>query len=234
MKKLAKVSALIVAGFMLFAFTNMGGGNNFEGVVTFTFNIDGDAPPQAAQMMQGSTIKTYIKGNMSRTESNFGMMKTVTIADKSKPDGTVMLMDMMGNKYQLKMDDKTKKEADDAKPAEIKYLDGTKTIAGYACKEAQATMIDKKSGTTYTSDIYYTEDLPYNNETPSAQFKGLKGFPMSFNMKKSGISFTIAAQSIVKQSVPDSMFAVPAGYKLMTQDDMQKDMMSHMGGGGGN
>jgi hypothetical protein len=232
MKKLAKVSALFVAGLMLFAFTtNKAGENSFEGVITFTFNMEGGDNPQAAQMFQGSTIKTYIKGNMSKTESNMGMMKTTTIVDRSKPDATVMLMEMMGNKYQLKIDDKMKKEAADESKVDIKYLSGTKTVAGYDCKEAQMQIKDRKSGESYTSDIYYTDKLPYNNEYVGSQFKGLKGIPLSYTVQTHGMTITIAAQSITPQSVPDSVFAIPAGYSLMTSDDMQKDMMSKMGGG---
>jgi GLPGLI family protein len=229
MKKFVKVSVLTVAGFALFAFTNILGDSNFEGIITFDIKVDSDNP-QVAQMMQGSTVKTYIKGTKSRTETNMGMMKTVTLGDSKNPDGTVSLMDIMGNKYELKADDKTKKAADDAKP-EIKYLDGTKTIAGYDCKEAQLTTKDKKTGNSYVMDIYYTDQLPYSNED---RFKGLKGFPLSFNMTQNGMKINFTATAITKQSVPDSLFVIPSGYKVMTPEEMQKDMMSHMGGGGGN
>jgi len=235
MKKFLKVATLFIAGFALFAFTNIMGDSNFEGVITFGITFDSDASPQVAQMMQGSTIKTYIKGNKIRTESNFGMFKSVTISDKSNPDGTVMLMELMGNKYQLKIDDKAKKDAETDKP-EIKYLDGTKTIAGYACKEAQAIVTDKRSGQKYTSDIYYTDQLPYNNDGPhakSAPYAGLKGCPLSYSMKQNGTSFSMVCQSIQKQSVPDSLFKAPSGYKLVTQEEMQKDIMQKMQGGGG-
>jgi GLPGLI family protein len=232
MKKIVKVVSLLVAGVALFAFTNTMGDSNFEGVITFGITFGSDANPQVAQMMQGSTIKTFIKGNKIRSESNFGMFKSVSISDKTNPESTVTLIELMGNKYQVKMDDKAKKQAEATKP-EIKYLDGTKTIAGYVCKEAQAIMTDKKTGNKYTSDIYYTDQLPYNNEGSSAQFSGLKGCPLSFSMTQQGTSFTMTCQSIQKQSVPDSLFQAPAGYKLMTQEEMQKDIMQKMQGGGG-
>jgi GLPGLI family protein len=162
-----------------------------------------------------------------------GMYSNIVIANRKKPDETVMLMNIMGNKYQLKIDDKAKKEAEKNMP-EIKYLSGTKTIAGYECKEAQMNFTDKKSKNTYTSDIYYTDQLPFNNDAATSQFKGLKGFPLSYEVKQGGMTMNMVAKSIEKQSVPDSTFAIPTGYKLMTADDMQKDMMSHMGNGGGN
>lgn len=229
MKKLVRVSALMIAGLAMFAFTNRLGDNNFEGVISYDVKIDSDNP-QAAQMMQGMTLKTYMKGSKARSETNAGMYNQITIVDNKNPDGAIVLINMMGSKYQLKMDETAKKEADKNTP-EIKYLDGTKTIAGYACKEAQMIIKDKKSGESYTSDIYYTDQLPY---TGDSKFKGLKGFPLSFTMKQRGATMTMTATSISKQSVPDSMFVAPAGYKLMTGEEMQKDMMSKMSGGGGN
>jgi GLPGLI family protein len=229
MKKIVKVATLFVAGFALFAFTNVMGDSNFEGAITFGITFNSDANPQVAQMMQGSTIKTYIKGNKVRSESNFGMFKSITIMDKANPDANITCVELMGNKYQMKMDDKAKKQEEANKP-EIKYLDGTKTIAGYACKQAQAIMTDKKTGQKYTSDIYYTDQLPMGMHP---EYKGLKGYPLSYSMTQNGTSFSMVCQSIQKQSVPDSLFIAPTGYKLMTQDEMQKDIMQKMQGGGG-
>lgn len=230
MKKLAKISAVAAVAFVLFGFTTFLAPSNFEGVIKYDIKIDSDNP-QVAQFMQGSSMTTYIKGDMVRTESNFGMSKTITIANRTKPNDAVMLIEVMGNKYQMKIDDKTKKEAEDNQP-EIKYLTGTKTIAGYDCKEAQVTFTDKKTGEKIASDVYYTDKLPYANNSAESQFKGLKGFPMSYSLKKSGMSMAFTVKSIDKQAVSDDEFKVPAGYKLMTPEEMQKDMASHMGGGG--
>lgn len=227
MKKLAKISAAAIAGFMLFGFTTLMHDSSFEGVIKYDIKVDSDNP-QVAQYMQGSSMTTYIKGDKSMTEGDFGMTKTIIITDRKNPGNPIRLMNIMGNKYQIKTDDKTKEEQEKNKP-EIKYLTGTKTIAGYACKEAQLTMTDKKTNQKYTSDVYYTDQLPYG-EDPN--FGTLKGFPMSFTMKQSGMTMTMVVTSVQKQSVSDSLFVVPAGYKLMTPEEMQKDMMSHMGGGG--
>lgn len=230
MKKLAKISAVSAVAFALFGFTTFLAPSNFEGVIKYDIKIDSDNP-QVAQFMQGSSMTTYIKGDMIKTETNMGMSKTITIANRTKPNDAVVLIEVMGNKYQMKMDDKTKKEAQGNMP-EIKYLSGTKTIAGYACKEAQITFTDKKTGEKMATDVYYTDQLPYANNSDESQFKGLKGFPMSYSMKKNGVSMNFAVKSVEKQSVSDDEFKVPSGYKLMTPEDMQKDMMSHMNGGG--
>lgn len=212
------------------SYTNAPVTPDFEGVITYTINMEGGDNDQVAQMMKAYTIKTYIKGDMCRTESNMGMVSTIAIGNSKKPKEPVLLINMMGEKYQLKIDEKEMKKSETNKP-EIKYLTGTKKIAGYDCKEAQISVKDDKTGSTMTSDVYYTDQLPYNNDGYQNHFNGLKGFPLSYSMSQSGMNFTFAAQSIEKQSVPDSLFNVPAGYKLMSEDDMEKDIAKKMGGG---
>jgi hypothetical protein len=229
MKKLVRASALIVAGLGMFAFTNSIRGTDFEGVIKFETKVDNADDPKVAQyapMFSNSTTTTYVKGDMVRVESGSPMYLRIEIMNKKKPDERTTLVIGMGKKYQVKMTDADKKEDSESK-VDFKYLDGTKTIAGYACKEAQATMKDKQSGDSYTSDIYYTDQLPYGG----GKFKDLKGFPMSFTQQIKGVKMTMTVKSIDKQSVPDSLFTVPAGYKLMTPQEIQMDMF---GGGGGN
>lgn len=228
MKKLFRASVLIVAGLGVFAFTNIIRGTDFEGVIKFETKVDSSDPNKAqmAQMMGNMTMTEYVKGDMVRVENVSAMYTRITIINRKKPDEPIMLIKGMGKNYQVKITDADKKAASDPK-MEIKYLDGTKTIAGYACKQAQAITKDPQTGETQTSDIYYTDQLPYGG----GKFKDLKGFPMSFGQEMMGIKMTLSVTSINKQSVPDSLFTVPAGYKLMTAQDIQMEMMG--GGGGG-
>jgi GLPGLI family protein len=230
MKKIVKILSVTAAGLMLFAFTNIpSAAGSFEGVITYTMKFGGDVPPQAASMMQGSTFKIYTKGDKSRVEFSFAMGKTVTISDRTTKQ-SVAISDMMGRKYEVKTDG-TKKNADDKAP-DIKYLDDTKTIAGYTCKHAQAT-VTGKSGESYTSDIFYTDQLPYSEDM--GQYKGLKGFPLSFETKQRSMNIYFTAESVTAQSVPDSLFVVPTtGYKVYnSQQEAMEDMQKSMKSGGG-
>jgi GLPGLI family protein len=132
----------------------------------------------------------------------------------------------MGNKYQLKTDPAKKK--DDTKPV-IKYTDETKTVAGYTCHKAEIT-VTGKDGQSYTTNVYYTEDLPSYSGSRD-QFQGLKGFPLEYTMSQQGMNISIAATNVSKQSVTDDTFTVPSGYKLMTAEEMQADIQKQMSGG---
>jgi GLPGLI family protein len=224
MKKILAVATLATIGFAVTAFVapKTSTDSTFEGVVTYSVSVDN---PQAASMMQGSSVKVYMKGDKTKTMMDMNISKNIVISDKKTPDDPIILIEVMGNKYQLK-NDKTQK--DDSKPA-IKYTDETKTVAGYVCHKAEIT-VTGKDGQTYTTNVYYTEDLPSYGGGRD-QFKGLKGFPLEYSVKQQGMNISMSATSVVKQSLTDDTFAVPTGYKLMTAEEMQADIQKNMSGG---
>ena len=227
MKKIALAASLAGIAFAISAFvapksTTTTNADAFEGVVTYSVSVDN---PQAAAMMQNRSVKVYIKGDRTKTMVDMGMSKQIYFTDKKTPDDPIILVEVMGNKYQLK-NDKTKK---DDKSPDIKYVDSTKTIAGYVCKRADIT-VTGKDGQSYISNVYYTTELPYY-EGGSGQFKGLKGFPMEYSMKQRGMTVSMTATKVEKQTVSEDAFKVPSGYALMTAEEMSADIQKKMSGG---
>jgi GLPGLI family protein len=230
MKKITLVASLATLGFAVMAFIapkgissgKAGADNTFEGVITYSISVDN---PQMASMMQNATMMVYIKGDKSKVLQDMGMYKTMIFADRKTPDDPIVLKEMMGNKYQIK-NDKTKKN--DKDPV-IKYTDETKQVAGYNCHKAEVTITDEQ-GQSYTSNVYYTEELPYFDDG-SSKFKGLKGFPLEFSIKNRGMNFAMAATKVEKKSVPDDTFTIPTGYKLVTQQEMMEDVQKNASNG---
>src|ERR1051325_2984496 len=171
MKKLISILSLAV---ICFSFT----GSEFEGKIVYSIDISGgNMPPQAKSMMAGSTATVYVKGDKAKTEMNMGMQTTTSYFDR-KTNKSVTLMEIMGNKYQLKQEDKK-----DAKKPDIKtnITSETKTIAGYACKKAEVTMTDEKG--THTFNIWFTEEISNHINTSNEnayQFKDIKGTPLEY------------------------------------------------------
>ena len=210
--------------------SNSSSASNFEGVINYTIKIDSTLPPDAAAIFKNVGMKTYIKGNLSRSEESMAGYNTITIANSKTPDDPTMLITMFGHKYAIKLTDSLKKiEASNA--PKIEYIDSantTKTIAGYACKKAKLT-INIPNNPPIVSYIYYTTDLPYAD--PKGQFKGLKGMPMEYSLNMASINITIEASSVEKKTVSDSLFSVPSDYKQMSIADMEKDLMKNMPSG---
>jgi GLPGLI family protein len=201
-------------------------GKSFEGVISYDVSIQSASlPPEVIAMMKGSEMKTYTNGEKSRIELNFAMTQSVTILDH-KAKTSVRLIDLMGKKYMIKTKDDDAPK--DAPKMEIKYVDGTKVIAGYNCKKAEMTITDKDN-VKHTYEVYYTPDLPYYGNFKNG-IKGLKGFPMEYSIHspESDMSMHFTVKSVIKESVSADKFIVPEGYKETTEEEMMKTMM---GGG---
>ena len=230
MKKFKQIALIGVASVALLAFSLPAGDNPFEGVITFSmsFGSAGASSAQASSVTQGSSTKVYIKGDKMRTDVTNAMMHQTIISDKKTKEEITLVVTSAGDKYEVKPDPTKAKTADD-KP-EIKYLDSTKTIAGYKCKAALVTMTNK-NGEKNSFTVFYTDELPYSEDM--GKFKGLKGCPMQFGIKQMGMTITFAAQTVEKKSLSDTLFVVPTkGYKVVaSREEMMKDMQQNMSGG---
>ena len=219
---------LSLAAIAAFSFTNYT--SDFEGKIVYSVSVEGaNLPPEAKAMFEGSEMTTYIKEAKSRTDMNMGFQNTTTISD-AKSKSSVLLMDIMGNKYKIKNDESTKKDNEKKQDASVKYSDDTKEIAGYKCKKAEITFADK-SGTSQATTIYYTEEIPNHMgyDSRNSTFKDIKGMPLEFEIQaQNGMKMKMSAKSVSKESVPASKFDIPSDYKETTMEDMQKDMQKMM------
>ena len=228
MKKTIKSLLFFCLLIQLTAFINPKSTKPFEGIINFSLSFEG-LSPEIESMMAGSEMKVYIKKEKSKTDMNMAVSHTTVITD-SKTKQAITLMDMMGQKIMMKFNtDSLQKEQNQAPPV-IRYIDETKEIAGYKCGKAEITInsVTDESGQPqpFTSFVYYTEEIPVNEY--DLKMKGLKGYPMEYEMNQNGMKIKMTAKSVSKESIPNSAFDVPPGYKEMTKEELMKSMM---GGG---
>lgn len=224
MKKIIMAISLSIVCILIASAQNKPG---FEGVITYSISFEGSGlPPEAIAMFKGSETVTYIKSDKCRVDMIMPMQSSTFIMD-NKNKNVVSLMDIMGKKYLIKMNEPDiKKEQDNAPETIIKYTDETKLIAGYKCKKAEITMKNSKGKVL---NVFYTEEIPTNDIKPV--YKGLKGFPMEYSMNQGGMDMKFTAKSISKGNVPDSKFDIPKeGYIVTTTEELQSTMMKQMGG----
>lgn len=199
----------------------------FEGSVTYGIEYK-DLPAEMAAMeaMLPDEMTIRIKGDRSRIEQSMGMGMSQIVISDAKTESGILLMDMMGKKTAIemskaeleKMDDKKKKDR-----PKIEYLDGSKKIAGYNCKQARIL-----TGASGSIEVYYTEDLP---SSAHKEFEGLKGFPLEYSVSNGPMNMKMTASKVVKEKLDKGMFEIPEGYEKQTFDDFQKSMQGMMGGG---
>ncbi len=178
----------------------------------------GDSQPKLADAFDGATTTVYIKGTMSRSEMVSALASFTSIHD-AKTGTAVVLQEISGQKLLIRMTaenwkDKNKRYDD----ITFSNTNETKTIAGYKCIKATATM---KDGATFT--VYYTKDIVPENANYNAQFKNLDGLPLEYELKQGTLSIRYTVSTINLNPVPASKFDVPkSGYRELTYEESRK------------
>lgn len=193
-----------------------------EGSVTYAMIIEG-LPADQAAMMGDMETKIFFKNNKSYSEMNSMMYSIKTLSDDN---GSLMLMDQMGNKFFVKHTKADlEKETAKAKEPKIEYTNDTKTIAGYECKKAILIINDEKQGEV-KSEVWYTEKIAnvsgYRSGAATA-YKGIKGMMMEFSVNQGPMKIKMVAKEVSTNPVSDDTFIVSTeGYKEMKPEDLKR------------
>ena len=194
-----------------------------EGSITYNVTMEG-LPPEQAAMMDGSEQKTIFKDKKSRIEFTNAFVNTVSVYDGSK---LTMLMDQMGQKTYVEMnDEEMKKKSEKGPKSSIEYKEETKKIAGYDCKKAIIKSKDDKGEET-VMNVWYCENLPnltQNSGRGAGGMKDLKGAPLEFEAKQGPFFMKFTATEVSTKSVDESSFKVNTeGYvKRNPQEESKK------------
>ncbi|MFT3680009.1 MAG: hypothetical protein QM791_07030 [Ferruginibacter sp.] len=207
------VILLLLAGISSFAQKTIS-----EGTITYDITVvTGNKEPQMADAFDGATSTVYLKGNLSRTDMVSALGSERTIHDSRKGDA-VVLKEYSGQKLMITLTkenwiDKNKKY-DGVKFA---YSNEKKTISGYECTKATATLQDGR-----TIVVYYAPGLSVMNKEYDNMFKDLPGLPMEYVFESGKLKFTYTVSKIDFSPVPVSKFDYPkTGYRVMTYADSQ-------------
>ena len=178
----------------------------------------GDNQPKLADAFDGATTTVYIKGTMSRSEMTSALASFTSIHD-AKTGSAVVLQEISGQKLLIHM------TADNWKDKNKRYegisftnTNETKTIAGYKCVKAVATM---KDGSAFT--VYYTKDIIPENAEYNVQFKNLDGLPLEYELSQGALKIKYTVSKINMNPVPASKFDIPkSGYRELTYEESRK------------
>lgn len=197
-----------------------------EGFILYDMKMEG-LPPEQAAMMGDMETKVTFKGGKSLTEVNSMMFSQQASSDEN---GVIMLMEQMGNKMAIKQT-KAEIEKEEAKikdknaDPKIEYINETKTIAGYECKKAIVTSVDKDKKENKV-EIWYSDKFENPNKEGRGRgqnvMKGLKGVPFEYSSAMGSMKINMVAKEVSVEPVPDSKFVLSTeGYKLMTMDELK-------------
>ena len=139
-----------------------------------------------------------------------GSMNTIVNTDTKE---MILLLEQMGQKYYMTISGEDMKKAEekmkDTSKAEPVYelLDGTKTIAGYACKKGKVT-----AGETII-EFYYTEDI----KAEQKEFEDAPGFVLYYeaSMPDDDLYLVYQATEVITKKPKKKTFSTPSDYDEM-------------------
>jgi GLPGLI family protein len=227
MKKLIN-STLVILVLLIACSYSTSAQKKFKGVINYTITYSGTIDAATAAQ-QPKVMILSIYENLQKMNIPLGPVN-IDIITNGDSKTQITLLDIMGEKKYYKMTTEEIEAKIAEKPAaEIKYLDDTKTIAGYVCKKAEYTE-KNDDGTSSTTTVYYTEELGGDALNYGGQFNKLKGVPLEYVITASGIITTFSATEVKKGKVKDTDFLIPSDYVELTPEE-KAQMIQQMTGG---
>lgn len=189
-----------------------------EGSIVYDITVQtGSKEPQMADALDGAKTTIYVTNTQSRADFVNALGSESTIHD-AKAGNAVILKEYSGQKLMItltKEDWATKNKKYDNIVFTI--LPEEKTIAGYKCKKATATV----DGNTFA--VYYNTEISIANKAYDNTFKNLPGLAMEYEYQVGKLKLNFTASKISFEPVLAAKFDFPkSGYRVMTYAENQQ------------
>jgi len=178
----------------------------------------GDNQPKLADAFDGATTTVYIKGTLSRSEMNSALASFTSIYD-AKTGNAVVLQEISGQKLLIRMTAENWKDKNKRYEG-IRFANTSesKTIAGYKCTKAIATL---KDGSSFI--VYYTKEIIPENSDYNVLFKNFEGLPLEYELTQGSLKIRYTVSRINLNPVPTSKFDIPkTGYRELSYEESRK------------
>jgi len=147
-----------------------------------------------------------------------GFVRVQYFADNEKKIAKQYL-DLFQKLYVSELTEAEVKKRNESFLTSIKLVEGTKEIAGYKCKQAEVVLTNGAK-----IQVYYTDQLGYDNINWSNPYTELKGVLMEFQVEKYGLTMKLTAREVSKDKVEASEFEVKGDFKKIPIEEME-DML---------
>ena len=219
----------VAAVLMLLTMSNLIAQNNFRGIVKFKVESTGKVDVQIKPEQSTIEIKVWDNKLMLGTTIQNGL-KTIAATDLSPiisylaangieletytGDGKILVRD------EVDIDSIKSIEIKDEEPGHYyyEYVDETQEILGYTAKKLIIHSFDEQGADNPMTCWYTTEIGPEY----CLLMNSIKGFPLVYTqMLTDGKAVTYTATEVVKGKVKEAEFFPPAGYKDMTDEELE-------------
>lgn len=198
-----------------------------EGMLHYDINVE-SSQAGVSDMFEGSSMKVYFKGNLTRSEFAMGSMMSTTAIANVETMESILLMDSMMGKMALNLDQAQTEELQSMNEQEFEITETgeTKDILGFTCKKATISM----EGMSEPMTVWYTDDIEFKKGVNQQMNFEVNGAPLEFEMKNQGMTMSFKASNFEDTISDDSIFdlTIPEGYDVM-DFDQYKQMLQGQG-----
>ncbi|ANI88289.1 hypothetical protein A9P82_02600 [Arachidicoccus ginsenosidimutans] len=185
------------------------------GDCTITYKVSAKEDSANSNTIKNAYKKFYVRGGLSLTEINFENYQQSTICNQNG-DNVYILYHVGGQKYLSVLSKEAwAKQYEKYKDIKLQTLNETRSILGYECKKAIATL---KDGTKIS--LYYTPELKTNVPENPYEFDNINGLVLKYEAEiRNKYKITYTASSIDFNPVPATKFIIPKeGYRILDKD----------------
>jgi hypothetical protein len=167
----------------------------------------------------------HFKGNMMHGEvkSSYEMLTSDFVIDNNNMSMTQMLKNM-GERYALNLEgDDVAEWLKQYPELRLEQTSETVNIAGYVCNK---TLAHFENDSLPVIELYHTKGMGIDNRNWWNQFGGIEGFLLGYDIQQYGKRMRMRAREVHFEQVDDKQFQIPANYKRVDMQEMNKQLMA--------
>ena len=227
-----KVRFLMVIVMMIFSVSLMAQ-KPFAGNITFEMSAEGCSDPNVAAELAEQSMEYTVMGSNYRMEMSQGI-DVITIANGTNKTYTVVLGIPGYGKYYIQQDEEGINKKMATTKFDYNYTDEEKTISGYKCKKVVVTATDLETDEEESAVLWVTNELGLGDDINFFEHPGLKGYPLSTEVKTemNGETVTLITQAtkiVPNKKVKSTMFLLPSDAKDIKEAPDELKQMLHLG-----
>jgi hypothetical protein len=220
LNSLFNIPRLILFVITIFVFTGCTEKNDKilnEGIIEYDVNAVDQSHPWAGMIPTTATLK-FKDDKFVLEMSTMGMFTTMFVCNQSNKTLTQMVkfLDIKQACIENEKDIQAENLQYKIKCEETK---DTKVIAGYKCNKVKVTM---EKDPTVVFEAYYTKEMGAENVNALSPYLGIKGMLMQYRLKKMGLELEFTAKNVKKAEIVDNTFEIPAYYKIVSKQEIEK------------
>lgn len=188
-----------------------------EGIIEYKVEAVDKTHPLAGYAPNKAVLK-FKDDKYSMEMSTLGIFKTTFILDGKKKTLTEMIKFMDIKNACIEPPEELVKEAN-LYALKFRNTNEKTKIAGYKCNKLKAYYVSSPQD---SFEVYYTTDLKPKNIYDLSAYKGIPGMLMKYRLRKWGLELEFTAQNVSLQQVSDEEFELPAYYKVISKEEMER------------